>query len=200
MNFLRVCSQLLLVFVVALFFVSGLKGEAWLLEEQDEEMLVIQVFGFTNETENESIPIEGASVNVNPTTIEFREPGLSYRERKEAEAAFHQRRVTDENGVVAFNLSRTLYYFNTTCYFISADAVGYIRYTATVDVTNTKNITVFLKKFSETMRRVIGGIGGSTNSLFSNPLFLLIPLTTVATSTTILALILKRKHARKKQL
>jgi len=195
MNFLRVCWQLLLVFVVTLFLVSGLKGEAWLLEEQNEEMLVIQVFGFTNETENESIPIEGASVNVNPTTIEFREPGLSYRERKEAEAAFHQRRVTDENGVVAFNLSKTLYYFNTTCYFISADAVGYIRYTATVDVTNTKNITVFLKKFSETMRRVIGG--STDYSLFSDPLFLLIPLTTVATSTTILAFILKRKHARK---
>jgi len=186
MNFLRVCWQLLLVFVVALFLVSGLKGEAWLLEEQNEEMLVVQVFAPINEGENESMPIEGAWVNIHP--IEGKGPGMS----EEAQRAYHSAEKTDENGVVVFNLSRSLYYFNASIYYVYATAPNYgSSPPKRVNVTETREVSIFMGE----PPKVFYILTGSNNSLF-----LLFLTATVATSATIVAWGLKRKHARKKQL
>jgi len=181
MNFLRVYWQLLLVFVVTLFFVSG----SWLLEEQNEEMLVVQVFAPINEGENESMPIEGAWVNIHP--IKGKGPGMS----EEAQRAYHSAEKTDENGVVVFNLSRSLYYFNASIYYVYATAPNYgSSPPKRVNVTETREVSVYLGESPKHMRIL--------NASTYYPLLLSIAL--IIPIGAIVAWGLKRKHARKKQL
>jgi len=174
---------------VTSFLISGLKCEAALLEEQDEEILVVQVFDCTNE--NESIPMEGARVKVCPSTKELKDPGLGYWERREARAAFSQRGVTDENGTMVFDLSTSLYYFNTSIYdvyvSVSYGGMGYW-----VDVTKTKEVLIFLKEPEDRFFQIPPPPEDST---FSNLSFLLFLIATYATSATVLAWSLKRKKA-----
>jgi hypothetical protein len=194
MKLLRECWSLLWFFVVASFLISGLKCEAGLLEEQYEEMLVVRVFCFTNEGKNRNIPIEGARVKVCPSTKELKDLGLSYHEREEAEAAFNQRGVTDENGTVVFDLSTSLYYFNTSIYdvyvSVSYGGMGYW-----VDMTKTKEVLIFAKEPEDRFFQIPPPPEDSTSSIFSNLSFLLFLIATYATSATVLAWSLKRKKA-----
>lgn len=188
---LRAFWRLLLVFVAMSFVVSGLNCEVELLEEQDEEMLVVQVFDCTNK--NESIPMEGARVKVCPSTKELKDSGLSYWEREEAEAAFYQRGVTDENGIVVFNLSRSLYYFNTSIYDVYV-SVSYGGKGRLIDVTETKEVSIFFEKQPEG----IWVLSWLANCLFSKPLFLLSLTAAVVTIGTVFAGHIHKKTKKKK--
>ena len=194
MKLLRAIWQLLLASVAMSFLVSGLNCQADSLEEQDKGILVVRVFGYTDRTENESITIEGALVSVCPFTSEFKDPELSYREREKAEAEFHQRGVTDKNGVVVSNISSSLYYYNTTLYLVRAESLPqYYTSGSLVDVTETREVQIFLKLSSK---------GGwlhepveQTQPIFSNPYFVLVLISTVAMGTAIIALSLKQRRA-----
>lgn len=184
MNLSRVCWQLLLAFALMSFLISGLEGRAGRLQEQHEVTLRVQVFGFTNG--NESIPIEGARVRVNPAE---KDPLMS----EEAEAAFYKYGRTDENGVVVFNLSSSFNYFNTTRYMVRVSASIYDSASHMVDVTNTKEVSIFLK---ESAKRVWASDPPNPLNQLKNSLFLWFMITIVATSVSI-AWILKKKHTRK---
>ena len=192
LKLLRASWRLLLVLVAVSFLVSGLNCEVALLEEQDEGILVVWVFGYIDETENESLPIEGAWVSVFPSTMEFKDPELSYHEREEAEAEFYQRGLTDKDGVVISNLSSSLHYYNTTLYYVKVEPPIHLSSGSIVNVTETKEVQFFLKQSPK---------GGWLHERLINsplPTALLLPflIATVAMSTTI-AWSVKRRHTHK---
>ena len=184
MKLLRAILQLLLVSVAMSFLVSGLNCEAALLDWQDEEMLVVRVFGYIDEIENESVPIEGAQVYIWPNA------SLLWAS-EEAERAFYQDGVTDENGVVVFNLSRSLYYFNASIYYIHASAIHYGTPFCLVNITETWEVSVYLGESPKHQRIPIE----QPQPIFSNPYFVLVLVSTVAMGTAILALGLKQRKA-----
>jgi hypothetical protein len=185
MKLLRAIWQLLLVSVAMSFLIAGFNCEAGLLEEQDEEMLVVRVFAPLVEGENESLPIEGAQVYIWP------EARLSGRS-EEAEREFYQDGVTDENGVVVFNLSRSLYYFNASIYHVHASAIHYATPVCLVNITETWEVSVYLGESPKNMRVFPNE---QTQPIFSNPYFVLVLVSTVAMGTAILTWSLKQRRA-----
>ena len=185
MKLLRVCWRLLLFFVAMSLFVSGLNCQVALLEEQDEEMLVVRVFAPIVEGENESLPIEGAQVYIWPDAS--KDPSMS----KEAGREFYLDGVTDENGVVVFNLSKSLYYFNASIYHIRASAIHYATPVCLVNITETWEVSVYLGESPKQMRIPIE----QTQPILSNPYFVLVLISTVAMGTAILVLSLKQRKA-----
>jgi len=183
LKLLRAFWRLLLFFVAMSFLVSGLNCEAGLLEEQDEEMLVVRVFAPIVEGENESLPIEGAQVYIWPDAS--KDPDMS----KEAGREFYQDGVTDENGVVVFNLSRSLYYFNASVYHVHASAVHYATPACLVNITETWEVSVYLEESPKHMRI----LNASTYYPFLLSIAAIIPI------GAIVAWGLKRKRARKKR-
>jgi len=194
MKLLRVCWRLLLFFVAVSFLFAGLNCQAESMDEQDEGILVVWVFGYTDRTENESIPIEGAQVSVCPFTVEFKDPELSYREREKAEAEFRQLGLTDKNGMVVSNILSSLYYYNTTLYLVRVESMPqYYTSGSLVDITETKEVQIFLKQSSK--GGWIGDPVEQTQPLISNPYFMLVLISTVAMGTAILAWSLKQRKA-----
>jgi len=185
MKLSRAIWQLLLVSVAMSFLIGGLNCEAGLLEEQDEEMLVVRVFAPIAEGENESIPIEGAQVYIWPDVP--KDPWRS----EEAERAFYLDGVTDENGVVVFNLSRSLYFFNASIYYIHASAIHYATPFCLVNITETWEVSVYLGESPKHMRLFPNE---QTQPIFSNPYFVLVLISTVAMGTTILVWSLKQRR------
>jgi len=194
MKLLRAIWQLFLVSVVMSFLIAGLNCEAALPEERYEWILVVRVFGYIDETENESLPIEGAWVSVFPSTRGFKDPELSYREREKAEAEFYQRELTDKNGMVVSNISSSLYYYNTTLYYVKVEPPIHLSSGSIINVTETKEIQFFLKQ-SPKGGRIGPPLEEQTQPIFSNPYFVLVLISTVAMSTAILALSLKQRKA-----
>jgi len=185
MKLLRAIWQLLLVSVAMSFLIAALNCQAALLEEKDEELLVVRVFAPIVEDENESLPIEGAQVYIWPDAS--KDPSMS----KEAGREFYLDGVTDENGVVVFNLSRSLYYFNASIYHIRASAIHYATPVCQVNITETWEVSVYLGESPKHMRIPIE----QTQPIFSNPYFVLVLISTVAMGTAILVLSLKQRRA-----
>lgn len=184
MKLLRAIWQLLLASVAMSFLVSGLNCQATLLEEQDEQMLVVRVFAPLVEDENKSIPIGGAQVYIWP---EARISGRS----EEAEREFYLDGVTDENGVVVFNLSRSLYYFNASIYHIRASAIHYATPVCQVNITETWEASVYLGESPKHQRIPIE----QPQPIFSNPYFVLVLVSTVAMGTAIIVWSVKQRRA-----
>lgn len=195
MRFLSVSGQLLLIFALMWLFVPVFSGEAQLSQEQHEVTLTLQVFGFTDgKSAKYAIPIEDAHVQVNPSTKVLREPELSYREREEAEATFYERGRTDENGMISFDLSDSLHYFNTTWYEILVSARLYYGEYFRLNVTKTREVTIFLKEYSPALEAIYPPVcepSGLTS--FCAPALFIASI--VATSVTV-AWILKRKYRK----